>query len=128
MPMTLQFILIVKIVSSNKLVHDVNRELNEVNVWIIKNKLSLNINQTKCIMFHTRQRQINYVSFSLMIKKPLFKVLGLLKLEDLYYLKIIKYYYNMSCGNLPYYINVYIDIVYSELPYIHMDCVAMHDH
>ena len=43
--------------------------------------------------------------------EPLFKELELLKIEDLYKLKIFKFYYNLSCGLLPSYFNCYLDVL-----------------
>ena len=43
--------------------------------------------------------------------EPLFKELELLKIEDLYKLKILKFSYNLSYGLLPSYINCYLDVL-----------------
>ena len=43
--------------------------------------------------------------------EPLFKELELLKIEDLYTLKIFTFYYNLSYGLLPSYFNCYIDVL-----------------
>ena len=42
--------------------------------------------------------------------EPLFKELKLLKIEDLYKLKILKFYYNLSYGFLPSYFICYLDV------------------
>ena len=38
----------------------INAELEKMNAWLSANKLSLNVKKTKCIVFHTAQRKINY--------------------------------------------------------------------
>ena len=43
--------------------------------------------------------------------EPLFKELELLKIEDLYNLKILKLYYNLSYGLLPSYFDCYLDVL-----------------
>ena len=42
----------------------VNSELEKVNVWLQHNKLSLNNDKTKCMIFHTLQRNINPTLFN----------------------------------------------------------------
>ena len=37
---------------------EINRELDKVNTWLKVNKLSLNVEKTKCMLFHKR-RQLN---------------------------------------------------------------------
>ena len=44
---------------------NVSNELNKVNSWLSLNKLSLNIDNTKCITFHTRQKNIDPLTFSI---------------------------------------------------------------
>ena len=44
--------------------------------------------------------------------EPLFKTLKLLKIDDLYKLKLLKFYYNLSYNILPPYFNFYIVISY----------------
>lgn len=42
--------------TSNTVAGLLNEELNKVNDWLQLNKLSLNIDKTKCMMFHTKQK------------------------------------------------------------------------
>ena len=42
---------------------------------------------------------------------PLIKELELLKIEDLYKLKILQFYNNLSYGLLPSYFNCYLDVL-----------------
>ena len=48
--------------------------------------------------------------------EPLFKELELLKIEDLYKLKILKFYYNLSYGLLPSYFDCYLDVLNVNTP------------
>ena len=48
--------------------------------------------------------------------EPLFQELELLKIEDLYKLKILKLYYNLSYGLLPSYFNCYLDVLNVNTP------------
>ena len=43
---------------------EINRELDTVNTWLKVNKLSLNVEKTKCMLFHKR-RQLNPIQFSI---------------------------------------------------------------
>ena len=43
---------------------EINRELDKVNTWLKVNKLSLNVEKTKCMLFHKR-RQLNPIQFSI---------------------------------------------------------------
>ena len=38
----------------------INTELSHVNVWLKANKLSLNVAKTKCMVFHTPNKIVNY--------------------------------------------------------------------
>jgi hypothetical protein len=38
----------------------INQELDKINSWLKVNKLSLNVNKTKAMLFHTPQRKITY--------------------------------------------------------------------
>ena len=38
---------------------NVSNELNKVNSWLSLNRLSLNTDKTKCMTFHTRQKNID---------------------------------------------------------------------
>ena len=49
--------------------------------------------------------------------EPIFKTLGLLKVKQLYQLKMLKFYYNLSYGILPSYFNCYLDTIVKELPH-----------
>ena len=43
---------------------EINRELDKVNTWLKVNKLSLNVEKTKCMIFHQR-RYLNPMQFSI---------------------------------------------------------------
>ena len=43
----------------------VTNELNKIHLWLKNNKLSLNAEKTKCITFHTRQKHINPILYSI---------------------------------------------------------------
>ena len=47
--------------------------------------------------------------------EPLFKTLKLLKIEDLYKLKLMKFYNNLSY-NLPSYFNYYLEVINNDFP------------
>ena len=86
--------------SSTTLENDVSSELNKVYIWLNQNKLSLNAEKTKCMIFHTRQKQINTFSFLINGKEvenvPYFKFLGILLDESLTWKNHIK----MVCNKL----------------------------
>ena len=42
---------------------------------------------------------------------PLFKTLNLLKIQDVYKLQLMKFYYNLSYNLLPSYFNYYLEVV-----------------
>ena len=48
--------------------------------------------------------------------EPLFKTLKLLKIDDLYKLKLMKFYYNLSYNVLPSYFNYYLEVIDDDLP------------
>ena len=48
--------------------------------------------------------------------EPLFKTLKLLKIEDLYKLKLMKFYYNLSYNLLPSYFNYYLEVINNAFP------------
>ena len=50
--------------SSWKVTIEINIELDKVNTWLKVNKLSLNVEKTKCMLFHKR-RQLNPIKFSI---------------------------------------------------------------
>ena len=196
---------------------NVSHELSKVNNWLRHNKLSLNADKTKCMVFHTRQKHIEHIQLyinekpiehvssfkflgiifdehlswknhitmvtnklskvigilyrlryvvpeqilliiynSLFIShinyglllwgkdssrifrlqkkairiitgseylahtEPLFKHLGILKVHDIYYLKLLKFYYNLSCNLLPSYFNGYLDVIHIEVNHRYM--------
>ena len=73
---------------SNTLHNDtINKELHEISTWLACNKLSLNIDKTKLIIFHTKQRSITYPDLSinnnLIEKVRSFNFLGLTISDDL---------------------------------------------
>ena len=43
----------------------VTNELNKIHLWLQYNKLSLNAQKTKCMTFHTRQKHINPLLYSI---------------------------------------------------------------
>ena len=49
--------------------------------------------------------------------EPLFKTLKLFKIEDVYTLKLMKFYYNLSYNLLPSYFNYYLDVINNAFPY-----------
>ena len=48
--------------------------------------------------------------------EPLFKTLKLLKIEDLYKLRLMKFYYNLLYNLLPSYFNYYLDVINNAFP------------
>ncbi len=44
---------------------NINQELNKVSDWLKVNKLSLNVSKTKCMVFHTPQKQIANLSLEI---------------------------------------------------------------
>ena len=44
---------------------NVSNELNKVNNWLSLNILSLDTDKTKCMTFHTRQKHIDQLTFSI---------------------------------------------------------------
>ena len=51
--------------SRDDVVNCVSIELNKVNNWLHENKFSLNIDKTKCMIFHRHQKKIEPMSFSI---------------------------------------------------------------
>ena len=51
--------------SRDDVVNCVSIELNKVNNWLHENKLSLNIEKTKCMIFHRHQKKIEPMTFSI---------------------------------------------------------------
>ena len=44
---------------------DINNELEKITIWLKMNKLSLNVQKTKLMIFHRRQKQINELNISI---------------------------------------------------------------
>ena len=61
---------------------NVSNELNKVNNWLSLTKLSLNTDKTKCMTFHTQQKNIDPLTFSINGKQieniMFFKFLGIM--------------------------------------------------
>ena len=197
----------------DNLAKHITTELDKVDVWLKHNKLSLNVEKTKCMTFHTCQKKIELLQLSIDGKpidhvkyfkflgilfdenltwkchinmvtnklskvigilnrlkhvypqnallsiyhslfathlnyglllwgthvnrvsklqkkavrimsnseylahsEPLFKTLKLLKIEDLYKLKLMKFYYNLSYNLLPSYFNYYLEVINNAFP------------
>ena len=66
---------------------DINRELEKVNIWLKLNKLSLNTQKTKLMLFHRKQKhldEINFVINGIEIEHvPSFNFLGIMLDENL---------------------------------------------
>ena len=66
---------------------NVSNELNKVNSLLSLNKLSLNTDKTKCMTYHTRQKNIDQLTFSINGKQlenvKFFKFLGIMIDEQL---------------------------------------------
>ena len=56
----------------NILQSDVNTELNNINVWLCANKLSLNVEKSNFVLFHPSQRKIG-INFQLSINDKIIK-------------------------------------------------------
>ena len=73
--------------SQDDVVNCVSIELNKVNNWLHENKLSLNIEKTKCMIFHRHQKKIEPMSFSInevqIDNVSSFKFLGIMLNEHL---------------------------------------------
>ena len=71
-----------KYFSGINLEENVPNELNMVNSWLSLNKLSLNTDKTKCMTFHTRQKNIDPLTFSINGKQienvKFFRFLGIM--------------------------------------------------
>ena len=79
--------------------HLLNMELCKITDWLSANKLSLNVNKTKCMIFHSEKKQYYIPNYSLMISKSsvlitlIFLVCNnLLKVQDIYHMAIQKFY------------------------------------
>ena len=64
-----------------------SNKLNKVNSWLSLNRLSLSTDKTKCMTFHTRQKNSNPLTFSVNGKQienvKIFKFLGIMFDEHL---------------------------------------------
>ena len=49
--------------------------------------------------------------------EPLIKTLNLHKIEDVYMLKLMKFYYNLSYNLLPSYFNYYLEVINNNCPF-----------
>ena len=72
-------------------------------------------------VFRLQKKAVRIITNSeyLAHSEPLFKTLELLKIQDLYNLKILKFYYNLSYNRLPSYFNSYLDIINTKLPILY---------
>ena len=48
---------------------DINGELEKVNTWLKLNKLSLNAQKTKLMVFHRMQKHVDEIMFKLIVQK-----------------------------------------------------------
>ena len=76
-----------------------------------------------------RKKSVRLITCSeyLAHSEPLFKLLKLLKIEDLYKLKILKFYYNLSYGLLPSYFKCYLDVLNVNTPCGYMSYNRAHN-
>ena len=202
--------------SNDNLTNSITNELSKLNIWLSQNRLSLNADKTKYMIFHPRQKNVtpvhiamdgkqieivksfkflgimfdesltwkshvhmitnklskvvgiinklkhvyplnaltsiynslfvSHMNYGLLLwgtqtddvykiqkkavryitcseyrahSEPIFKMLDLLKIQDLFHLKILKFYYNLSYKLLPPYFNSYIDVINRESPYLY---------
>ena len=73
--------------------HSISNELNKLNMWLQLNRLSLNADKTKYMMFHTRQKNIRTLSITMDEKQienvKSFKFLGIMFMKI--YLRKVMY-------------------------------------
>ena len=81
-------------------------------ITMITNKLSKVIGILNRLKHIYPQQGSEYLAHC----EPLFKELELLKIEDLYKLRILKFYYNLSYGLLPSYFDCYLDVLNVNTP------------
>ena len=63
---------------------DINRELEKVHIWLKLNKLSLNTQKTKLMLFHRKQKHFDKISVVIEIEHvPSFNFLGIMLDENL---------------------------------------------
>ena len=72
-------------------------------------------------VFNLQKKAVRIITCSDYIahSEPLFKLLGLLKVQDLYQLKVLKFYYNLSYKLLPSYFDNYLDIINNDIECIY---------
>ena len=70
---------------------EINNELENVNIWLKHNKLSLNAQKTKLMVFHQKQKKFNEIHLSIdtmpIEQVPTFNFLGI-TLDEFYHGKI----------------------------------------
>ena len=78
----------------------INGELLKVNDWLVTNRLSLNVNKTKCMIFHNSQKDISNFSLNLILNhgeiekvSPL-NFLGVILHENIHWMPHIE---NVAC-------------------------------
>ena len=76
----------------------INNELERVNTWLKFNKLALNVEKTKGMIFHER-RIIEHTKWSMNI--------GLINVKDMFSLKILNFLHKLSHNMLPPYFESY---------------------
>ena len=78
----------------------INGELLGVNDWLVANRLSLNVNKTKCMIFHNSQKYISNFSLNLILthgeieKVCTFNFLGIILDENIHWKPHIE---NVAC-------------------------------
>ena len=50
---------------SNDYVYEINAELQKVSMWFKKNKLSLNLDTTKLMIFHRQQKRVKELNITI---------------------------------------------------------------
>ena len=115
---------------SNNLEKEMNAELHKVSMWVKKNKLSLNLDKTKLMIFHRQQKRVkkiniiisgtniecvqyfnfigiilsknlSWTNHVLSIKKKISKEIGILyRLRNTFSLEVLKPYLYLSCYHI----------------------------
>ena len=72
-------------------------------------------------VFNLQKKAVRIITCSDYIahSEPLFKLLGLLKVQNLYQLKVLQFYYNLSYKLLPSYFDNYLDIINNDIECIY---------
>ena len=86
----------------------VNRELQNINEWVISNKLSLNVKKTKFLVFHTASKRDDlplvlpklFVNHQVMKRESSIKFLGILLDENLSWKEHLKLTENKIAKNI----------------------------